>query len=416
MHFAWNGPPTAGLEVGNYSVRLKADLVPQCSGRGLFSIHGVGRMRLLIDDAIVIDNWEEPVVAPILFGRGAGQLTAACELIEEKPLRITVEFQAPEENLSDRALELSPVPPTERENRAFGPAGVTVGYRPPMPEDLLECAEALARASDVVVIVVGTNEDWESEGFDRDSLRLPGDQDELIARITKANSHVVIVLNAGSAIEMPWIKDASSVLQLWLPGQEAGNALADVLFGDVDPSGRLPVSVPVRLQDSGGVVGYPGSDKKLHYVDGINVGYRHFDAAGIEPAFCFGHGLSYTTFSYGPLTIKALPEGGVRAMATVTNSGKRSGTEVAQLYVHDVAATNTRPPCELKGFTKMWLDPGEHAIASFDLPPTAFSFWDSSQHAFTVEAGTFELLVGASSRDIRSRLRFNLGKGGELLD
>ncbi|HVC26082.1 MAG TPA: glycoside hydrolase family 3 C-terminal domain-containing protein, partial [Acidimicrobiales bacterium] len=200
-----------------------------------------------------------------------------------------------------RALEMSPAPPTEKENRAFGPAGVTVGYLAPEARDLLGRAERLASESDAVVVVVGTNEDWESEGFDRESMSLPGAQDELIARVAGAHPEVVVVVNAGSPVAMPWAAEVGAILQLWFPGQEAGNALADVLFGDVNPSARLPVTVPESLADSGAAAGYPAVHGRLAYGEGVNVGYRHFDATGIEPRFCFGHGLSYTSFSYGPV-------------------------------------------------------------------------------------------------------------------
>lgn len=404
FHFAWNGPPAAGLTVGKYSVRLRGRLVPDASGPAQLGIGGIGRMRLLLDRETVIDNWEDPAVAPILFGRGAGQLSTRVELAAGRTALVEVEFQAPGPELAHRALELSLVPPTEAENSAFGSAGVTVGYRPAMPADLEARAEGLARAADVVVVVVGTNENWESEGFDRDALGLPGEQDRLIARVAKANPNVVVVVNAGAAVEMPWAPEVAAILQLWLPGQEAGNSLADVLFGDVNPSARLPVTVPVRLEDSGAAGGYPPSDERLRYAEGLNVGHRHYDAAGIAPRFCFGHGLSYTTFSYGDLLLEAGDDGALTASVTVTNTGDRPGAEVVQCYVSDLDASVPRPARELKGFVKLRLRPGERGSASFPLGPSAFAFWDREQGGWSIEAGEFEIAVGASSRDLRARV------------
>lgn len=414
MHFAWNGPPVPGLEVGKYSVRLAARVVPERSGLGQVGILGVGRMRLLIDGGVVVDNWDEPVIAPILFGRGDGQLIAEVELLAGVAVLVEVELQAPEPELSRRALELSAVPPTERDNDASAPSGVTVGYRDPLPKDLIGRAEGLAARSDAVVVVVGTNEDRESEGFDRDSLALPPGQDELIFRVARANSNVVVVLNTGSAVAMPWAPDVAAVVQLWLPGQEAGNALADVLFGDINPSGRLPVTVPVRLEDSGAAAGYPPVDGQLVYGEGVRVGYRNFDASGVEPRFCFGHGLSYTTFSYGPLSVDAGEDGDLRAEVVVSNTGQRAGTEVVQLYLGDVGTRLHLPPRVLKGIAKLHLGVGEQARASFLLPRAAFAHFDVARRDWVVAAGQRELSVGASSRDIRSRASISVNGGAAL--
>ncbi len=402
FNFAWNGPPLPVLTVGKFSARLRATLHPGASGIGMLGMLGVGRTRLLVDGRIVVDNWDEPVVAPMLFGRGAGQLAVDVPLEAGRPVEVEVEFQAPGEDLARRALEMSPAPPTEKENRAFGPAGVSVGYLAPGARDLLGRAERATAGADAVVVVVGVNEDWESEGFDRDSMSLPGEQDELIARVASAHPRVVVVVNAGSPVAMPWAGDVAAILQLWLPGQEAGSALADVLFGDVNPSARLPVTVPYELADSGAAAGYPAADGHLAYADGINVGYRHFDATAKEPRYCFGHGLSYTSFSYGSAEVSSGEDGAPVVAVEVENVGARDGAEVVQCYVSAVAPSVERPPRELRGVAKLRLAPGERAIARFVLDAAAFSYWNASAHRWSVDAGEYEVALAASSRDVRS--------------
>ncbi|MHB1599188.1 MAG: glycoside hydrolase family 3 protein [Acidimicrobiales bacterium] len=427
MQLAWNGPPVEGLEIGRFSVRIRATLVPAASGTAQFGLLGIGRTRLFVDGTCVIDNWEHPAVAPLLFGRGAGEIRGAVEVTEGVAVPVVVELQAPSAELARQALEMSPLPPSEESNSASHPAGVTVGYLAPGPSDLLGRAEALARESDVVVVVVGTNEEWESEGFDRDELGLPGDQDELVARLCAVNDHVVVVVNAGCAVAMPWADDAAAVLQLWLPGQEAGNALADVLFGDTDPAGRLPVTIPFRLEDSGAADGYPAEGGRLEYREGLDVGYRHFDAAGIAPRYPFGHGLSYTTFTYGELAVVASCSGEPDARVVVTNTGARRGAEVVQLYVggapggapgstagSTAGSTTVQPPRALKGVEKVWLEPGEARSVTFGLDASAFASFDPSARAWAVEAREVVISVGASSRDLRGHATVRIDADGRL--
>lgn len=285
------------------------------------------------------------------------------------------------------------------------PAGwLRLGCLPPHPADLFPEAVELAARSDAVVIVAGLTPDWESEGFDRLNMRLPGEQDELIRRVAEVNPRTVVVLNCGSPVEMPWLNQVNAVVQLWYAGQEQGNALADILFGDVSPSGKLPTTFPRRLAENPAFINYPGENGKVHYGEGLFIGYRYYDFTESEVLFPFGHGLSYTRFEYSDLQITP-PEfqdgEEVEVAFRITNCGEKAGMETAQIYVRDVHCRLTRPPKELKGFVKVDLQPGESRTVRVRLNREAFWFYDPAKPGWDSESGWFEILVGASSRDIR---------------
>ncbi len=285
------------------------------------------------------------------------------------------------------------------------PAGwVRLGYLPPHPADLLEEAVAVAERSDAVVIVAGLTPDWESEGFDRVDMRLPGGQDELIRRVAEVNPRTIVVLNNGSPLEMPWLEQVNAVVQLWYLGQEQGNALADILFGDVSPSGKLPTTFPCRLEDNPAHINYPGENGRVLYGEGLFIGYRYYDFTDRPVLFPFGHGLSYTRFEYGDLQINPseFQDGeDVEVSFRITNLGEMPGMEIAQIYVRDVHCRLSRPLKELKGFAKVTLQPGESQTVRLRLNREAFWFYDPARGGWQTESGLFEILVGASSRDIR---------------
>jgi len=201
---------------------------------------------------------------------------------------------------------------------------------------------------------------------------------------------------------MDWADDVPAVVQLWYPGQEGGDALAEVLFGDVNPSGRLPLTFPERLEDTPAYLNDPGEAGHVLYGEGVFVGYRFYEARRIEPRFAFGHGLSYTTFAYSNLVAHA-GRAAIDVAVDVTNTGDRVGAEVVQLYVRDVESSVRRPEKELKGFVKVVVEPGRTERVHFTLDDRAFAFWDTTSGGWRVERGEFELLVGASSVDIRAR-------------
>jgi len=256
-------------------------------------------------------------------------------------------------------------------------------------------AAALARTSQVAVVVV---HDVEAERSDRTSLALNGDQNALVAAVAAANPRTIVVLETGSAVVMPWLSAVPSVLETWYPGELAGTSLVDLLSGRVNPSGKLPVSFPVSaaaMPDNtartfGGVGG------QTLYSDGIDVGYRWYQTSGVAPLFPFGFGLSYTTFGFGDLAVAPRPGGGLSVGATVTNTGDRAGADVVQCYLGDPPTTG-EPPRQLRGFTRVSLDPGRSTRVHFDLPPGDLATWDSTGRTWTVTAGTYRVYVGDGS-------------------
>lgn len=286
---------------------------------------------------------------------------------------------------------------------------------------LIADAADAARRADVVIFVGGLNKatGQDCEDSDRESLALPYNQDAVIEALVAANPRTVVVNVSGNAVAMPWADKVPAILQAWFLGSESGNSLADVIFGHVNPSGKLPMTFPVRLDDvAAHAVGeYPGTKRAdsdivdIRYNEGVMVGYRWFDTKKIRPLFAFGHGLSYTTFGYGKLSADASkigPDGALTLSVDVTNTGSRAGAETVQLYISDTKASVKRPAKELKNFAKIYLEPGQTKTVTFTVRPSDLAFFDAGAHAWKAEPGEFRAHVGAASDDIRSSLRFVL--------
>lgn len=255
-----------------------------------------------------------------------------------------------------------------------------------------ERAVALAAESDVAVIVVGTNEEVESEGFDRTSLALPGRQDELVRAVAGANPRTVVVVNSGAPVLLPWADDVAAVLASWFPGQEFGNALADVLIGAVEPGGRLPVTWPASAEGLPSVQPVNGA---LPYDEGLLIGYRWYLATNRQPAFPFGHGMGYTTWAYQDLAVA-----GDTVTVTVRNTGDRAGREVVQVYASRPDSAVERAPRWLVGCAAVEAAAGEVVSASIDVGDHNFRHWDSSAHTWITEPGTYQLYAGRSVTDL----------------
>jgi beta-glucosidase len=284
---------------------------------------------------------------------------------------------------------------------------------PAMREQLLNEAVSAASKADVAIVLVGRSSALESEGFDIKALDLPAGQDELIQAVVKANKNTIVVINAGGPVLMgKWIEQVPAVLHMWYGGQEGGNAIASILFGDANPSGKLPVSFVKRWEDSPAYGHYPGENLQVEYAEGIYVGYRYFDKRNVEPLFPFGYGLSYTTFAYSELKVSPgrKADQPVEVSLRVRNTGPRSGAEVVELYVHDGHSSVDRPIKELKSFRRVNLAPKEPQTIRFTLDRSAFAYYSIAKKDWVMEPGQFEILVGTSSRDIRLKTVVNVGK------
>ncbi|MEH7548990.1 glycoside hydrolase family 3 C-terminal domain-containing protein [Neobacillus vireti] len=270
-------------------------------------------------------------------------------------------------------------------------------------EKLMNEAKEVAAGADTAVLFVGLPESYESEGYDREHLRLPENHVQLIEAIAKVNQNIVVVLSNGAPVIMPWINHVKGLLEGYLGGQALGGAIADLLFGDANPSGKLAETFPQKLSDNPSFLNFPGDGDKVEYKEGIFVGYRYYDKKEIEPLFPFGYGLSYTNFEYSNLILdkKELKDTEkVSVSLIVKNSGSVPGKEIVQLYVKDVASTVSRPEKELKGFEKVELQPGEQKTVTFVLDKRSFAYYNVHLRDWHVETGEFEVLIGKSSREI----------------
>jgi len=376
----WFGMSMPHAHADRFSVRWEGTLTVPHTEAYNFGLTSVGQSRLLLDGVQLIDNWGAPATMD--------EKRVQIEMTAGRAYRLTVEY-AFAGDAHWRTLRL--------------------GCAPAVPANAVEAAVDLASRSDVVIVVAGLTDEWESEGFDRVDMELPGHQAELIERVAAANPKTIVILNAGSPVTMNWIDKVPAVVQAWYGGQEAGNAIADVLFGDVNPSGKLPTTFPKRIQDNPAYINYPGENGEVLYGEGIFVGYRYYDKKDVEPLFPFGHGLSYTTFAYRNLilsTAECGPGDAIKVSVEVQNTGTCSGQEVVQLYVHDLESSLIRPEKELKAFAKVALEPGETRTVTFSLGQDARSFYDPARRQWVEEPGEFDVLIGSSSRDIRLTGRF----------
>lgn len=290
------------------------------------------------------------------------------------------------------------------------------------PEQLLidaaklrqEAVEA-AKKADAVIFVGGLNKNdgQDCEGNDRKSMELPYEQNELISALTAANKNFIVAIVSGNGVSMPWVNGVSTILEAWYSGTEAGSALASVIMGDVNPSGKLPFTFYGKLEDCGAVSlgAYPGNGENVEYKDGIFVGYRWIEKQNIKPLFAFGYGLSYTTFELGKARIsqsKMNADEVAIVTISVKNTGKRAGAEVVQLYISDKQSALPRPVKELKGFRKVFLNPGESKEVSFNITKNELSYYNDTKQEWVAEPGVFDALIGTSSADIKAKVSFEL--------
>lgn len=380
VDFLWGGGgPGAPIPNDHFSARWTGTFTPTVSGPYVLGVTSDDGARLFLDGRRVIDSWKDHAME---------SATATVQLEAGRAYNLRAEFY---------------------ENT--GEAGMIVGMRAPgetpAADPQVQQAVDAARRSDVAIIFAGLSSSYEGEGHDRDSLELPGTQAALIQAVAAANPRTVVVLSNGTPILMrDWIGRVPAVLEAWYLGEGGGAAVTDVLFGDVNPSGKLPDTLAVRREDYPDFGNYPGADGVVNYAEGIFVGYRGFDKRGIEPLYPFGYGLSYTTFEYSDLKIEPAtmaPDQTVTVRLTVRNTGRRAGEEVVELYVHDPAPRVDKPVRELKRFARVALQPGEAKTVALTLDASALAYCDVPGKQWRADAGTYEIQIGASSRDIRLR-------------
>jgi beta-glucosidase len=382
--------PVGGVKSDDFSIRWQGFFKAPVTGSYKFGVAANGWGRIFIDDKLVCGNWGKRTSGGEFHAK---EITGEFGMESGKSYAIRIEF---------RKNDFEKLPR----------CSIRVGCDIPLPEDLLQRAVKAAAGADAAIVFTGLTEEYESEGFDRKNMALPPGQDELVRAVARANKNTIIVLNNGSPLDMRnWVNKVPAVIEALFPGQEGGNAVADVLFGDVNPSGKLPDTFPRRLEDNPSFINYPGESGKVLYGEGIFVGYRYYDARKIEPLFPFGHGLSYTTFEYSNLKISPsrVKEGDkIQVSIDIKNTGKVAGKEVVQVYIADIESRVQRPPKELKAFRKVALSPGEKKIVEFILDEEAFSFYDEKLKKWVAEPGEFEVLSGSSSRDMRARKKLTL--------
>ena len=365
-----------------YGARWTGTFTPRKTGDTTFLFRADDGCRLYLDDRLVIDDWNDG---------GARTGRATVPLQAGKPVRLRAEYYQAGGNAVARLRILEP--------------GVDV---------YAEAVEA-ARSSDVAVVCV-TTRGTEAEGQDRPSMALPEDQDALVRKVVEANPRTVVVLNNGTPVLMPWLGKVPAVLETWFPGQEGGRALAEILFGDVNPSGHLPTTLGARREDYPDFGNFGGDGRRVRYEEGIFVGYRAFDKRRISPLFPFGHGLGYTTFRITDLKLSAPtlgPKGRLVARVKVTNTGDRPGAQVVQLYVRDPHPKVEKAVRELKGFAKVSLKPGETREVALSLTPRDFAWCDVASKGWRTDAGEYEVAVGDSSRSLAQRATVRVARAFE---
>ncbi|SFT52170.1 beta-glucosidase [Actinopolyspora lacussalsi subsp. righensis] len=382
----WTGSELHGAD----TVEVIARVHPAVGGEYELGVAGMGQHTLSVDGSVVLERTLEPEVDDPAAGVLAPPYaTVPVELEPERPFDV----------LATHRVSGAPL------------SAVTLGLLPERPDEEREFSEAVSAASeaDAAVVVVGTTARTESEGFDRDTLALPGRQRELVRAVARVNPRTVVVVNSGAPVELEWHEEVPAVLLSWFPGQEGGNALADVLLGESEPGGRLPTSWPLR-QDDVPVLETRPDHGKLAYTEGPHLGYRAWQRAGRQPAYSFGHGLGYTEWEYSALLGPDRIGTGEDALFRVRlrNTGDRHGKEVVQLYLRRTESAVDRPALWLAGFATIEAAPGEEASVPVRLEATAFRHWDPAAGGWSFEPGTFTVLAGRSVAELPLRAELTL--------
>ncbi len=381
VDFSWGWASPGGcIARGDYAVKFTGKLCAPQSGKCRVALHGQeGGIRLRIGEDWLIDEWILSDTQDFEGAYGTRSKTVELEVTAGESLPVEVHY-------GKRAAR----------------AAVRLEWEMPGAEGPMDRAVRLASEVDVVVLCLGLSNLFEGGSVDRKDLNIPEVQQDLLRRVLEVNPQTVVVLNNGGPVVMPWEQKVPAILEAWYPGQEGGAALARILSGEVNPSGKLPDTIPYRLEDHASFKNYPGENGEVSYEEGLMIGYRHFDHAGIEPHYPFGFGLSYSTFEWGEAQWTGSPAEGMEIQVKLTNTGKVAGAEVVQLYVSDVESSFVRPPKELKAFAKVHLEPGGSEVIHLELTPRDFSFWHPEKNEWFLEPGDFKIGVGTHSRNLKT--------------
>ncbi|PYH41053.1 beta-glucosidase H [Aspergillus saccharolyticus JOP 1030-1] len=384
-----------------FYVDMEGYFTPEEDGVYDFGVTVVGTGKLYVDGEVVVDNTQNQRQGTAFFGNATVEERGSKALKAGQTYRILLEFgSAPTSDLDMRGVVI------------FGPGGFRFGAcRQITQEELISQAVRLAASAEQVVIFAGLTSEWETEGHDRDHMDLPPGSDEMISRVVDAHPNAVVVLQSGTPVTMPWVHKTKGLLHAWFGGNECGNGIADVLYGDVNPAAKLPVSFPVRLQDNPSYLNFRSERGRVLYGEDVYVGYRYYEKLDLPPLFPFGHGLSYTTFDRQNLRVTTVPEQlactadaapePVSVTVSVTNTGPLPGAEIVQLWVRPPPTGVNRPKRELKGFTKVMLQPGEtRAVEIAVEKKLATSWWDEQRGKWASESGVYEVQVTGTGEGV----------------
>jgi beta-glucosidase len=409
----------AGVPTSSYHFNATGIITVETSGQYVVSLVEVSPCRLMLDGELVVDGASSiPPRGQSFFGMGSVELTAVVDLVAGQQHELVLECDATNKQWAH---------------------GAQVGLQFVEQDDPVRRAVELAAECDIALVVVGTTDDWESEGHDRDTLDLPGRQVELIRAVAAANKKTIVLVNTGAPVDMSWANEVPSVMQIWFGGQEMGHAVVDVLLGEADPGGRLPTTIPERIEHTPAYGNFPGEHGQVRYGEGVFIGYRWYEARHLPVRFPFGHGLSYTTFEIGQPDCddtEISSDQKVTIRIPVTNIGKRVGTEVVQVYVAPRNSSVQRPKKELKNFAKVNLNPGESTVVTIELSPRDFAFWNPgdvyrsvlrpqvtgesanislSQNGFwQVDPGLYDIHIGSSSAHIAQQVVIAISNESDL--
>jgi beta-glucosidase len=385
------GSVPVGVGPGPCLLQVRGSFVPAVSGVHEVGAISTGRPAIRVGEVQLTRGGERLPAGDAFFGFGSSEQLAPIELRAGEPVEIDVEL---------------------RLTNPF--AAVRLGVRPPVDASMLDRAVEAARTAEAAVVVVGTNDEWETEGSDRTTIALPGEQDELVRRVAAANPRTIVVVNAGSPVAMPWVDDVQAIVIPFFGGMEMGDAVADVLLGEADPGGRLPTTFPRRLEDAPAWPHYAPVDGVQRYDEGFSIGYRGHDRTGVAPLFPFGHGLSYGEATWGEAVASTTALGAgdaVTVTVPVTASGPREATVVVQGYVAPIDPPVDREPKVLRTWSKQVVAAGTTTEVALTFGPEAFRRWDVAARTWVVDPGAYDLVLAASAGDVRSAVRVEVSGG-----